>query len=235
MPAGSHRVQVHGARLPYSVYFTYLFQYEDSILKRAFDGILAAALLLLLAPVLALLALQIRRKLGAPVLFRQSRIGLNDVQFTLIKFRSMTDQLDMAGELLPDDQRLSPYGLWLRRTSLDELPTLWNVLCGQMSLVGPRPLLVQYLPLYSTVQRRRHEVRPGITGWAQVNGRNNLSWDEKFELDVWYVDNRSAQLDLQIIVKTVVKVLRREDISAEGNATMPVFTGSENSAAKKHV
>jgi lipopolysaccharide/colanic/teichoic acid biosynthesis glycosyltransferase len=194
--------------------------------KRAFDVIVAATALLFLALPLALLAWRVRMALGTPVLFRQVRPGRQGRLFKLAKFRTMTDERDASGGLLPDASRLTPFGRWLRATSLDELPSLWNVLKGDMSLVGPRPLLVEYLPLYSSEQARRHEVRPGITGWAQVNGRNALTWEQKFELDVWYVDHRSFWLDLRIMLMTVRKVFVREGISAKGEATMPRFTGT---------
>jgi lipopolysaccharide/colanic/teichoic acid biosynthesis glycosyltransferase len=171
------------------------------------------------------LAWQVRRKLGNPVLFTQVRPGLHGKPFRMVKFRTMTDERDANGALLPDVQRLTPFGRFLRASSLDELPELWNVLRGEMSLVGPRPLLMEYLPLYSTQQSRRHEVRPGITGWAQVNGRNAISWADKFELDVWYVDHRSLLLDIRILWLTVRKVLVRDGISAAGEATMPRFEG----------
>jgi len=161
------------------------------------------------------------------VLFRQVRPGLDGKPFEMIKFRTMQDVVDVAGKPLPDSERMSPFGSFLRSSSLDELPELWNVLKGDMSLIGPRPLLMEYLPLYSPEQYRRHEVRPGVTGWAQINGRNALSWEEKFKLDVWYVDNRSLWLDLKIIFLTIKKVFARDGISAEGEATMPKFTGSE--------
>lgn len=194
--------------------------------KRLFDLTASIVLLLLLAPAIALLALQVASKLGRPVMFRQTRPGLHGKPFRMVKFRTMTDKRGLDGKLLPDAERLTPFGLWLRSSSLDELPELWNVLKGEMSLVGPRPLLMEYLPLYNAEQARRHEVRPGITGWAQVNGRNALSWEEKFRLDVWYVDNRSLGLDIKILWLTVRKVLLREGISAAGEATMPKFTGS---------
>lgn len=196
-------------------------------MKRLFDFLVAAGLLVALAPVFMLIAILVRSKLGTPVLFRQLRPGLNARPFVMIKFRTMTDARDTNGELLPDSERLPPFGRWLRATSLDELPELWNVLCGEMSLVGPRPLLMEYLPRYSSHQARRHEVRPGITGWAQVSGRNALSWPEKFDLDVWYVDNRSFYLDLRIIFLTVASVIKREGISATGEATMHGFEGNE--------
>lgn len=195
-------------------------------MKRFVDLSIATLGLLVLAVPLALLAWQVRRRLGTPVLFTQVRPGLQGKPFRMAKFRTMTDMRDIAGELLPDEQRLTPFGCFLRSTSLDELPELWNVLRGEMSIVGPRPLLMEYLPLYSPVQARRHEVRPGITGWAQINGRNAISWDERFALDVWYVDNRSLWLDLRIIWLTLCKVIKREGISASGEATMSKFTGN---------
>lgn len=167
------------------------------------------------------------KELGSPVFFRQVRSGLHGQPFEMVKFRTMTDERGSDGELLPDAVRLTPFGRWLRATSLDELPELWNVLKGDMSLVGPRPLLMEYLPLYTPTQARRHEVRPGITGWAQVNGRNAQSWDERFSLDIWYVDNHSILLDLRILWMTVRKVLLREGISAKGEATMPKFRGTK--------
>lgn len=194
--------------------------------KRAFDIVLAAIALLLLSPLILALCVAIRLKLGSPILFRQVRPGLNGKPFQMIKFRSMRDATGPDGQPLPDDQRLTPFGKRLRSTSLDELPELWNVLRGDMSLVGPRPLLMEYLPLYDQRQLRRHEVRPGVTGWAQVNGRNALSWPQKFELDVWYVDNRSLWLDVKILWMTVRKVLVREGISADGQATMERFRGN---------
>ncbi len=194
-------------------------------MKRALDILGAAAGLVLLSLLLAAVALLVRWQMGRPVLFRQTRPGLNGRPFAMVKFRTMRDAADAAGRPLPDAERLTPLGRFLRATSLDELPELWNVLRGEMSLVGPRPLLMEYLPLYSAVQARRHEVKPGITGWAQVNGRNALTWDDKFSLDVWYVDNRSLWLDLRILGQTLLKVVRREGISAAGEATMPRFTG----------
>lgn len=195
------------------------------MIKRLFDIVASALGLLMLSPVIAVVGWHIRRKLGSPVLFRQIRPGLNGLPFAMIKFRTMRDAVDGAGNPLPDSERMTPFGGFLRASSLDELPELWNVLKGDMSLVGPRPLLMEYLPLYSPEQYRRHEVRPGVTGWAQINGRNALSWEEKFKLDVWYVDNRSLWLDLKIIFLTVKKVVVRDGISAEGEATMPKFTG----------
>ena len=180
---------------------------------------------MLLSPLLLVLIVLVRRRMGPPALFTQPRAGREGRPFVLYKFRSMTDARDAAGELLPDGERLTPFGQFLRRTSLDELPQLWNVLKGDMSLVGPRPLLLQYVPLYSDRQRRRLEVRPGVTGWAQINGRNALSWPEKFELDVWYVEHRSFWLDVKILFMTVKKILAREGISAPGEATMPPFRG----------
>lgn len=195
--------------------------------KRLFDIVASALGLLLLLPIIAFVAWQISRKLGSPVLFRQVRPGLNGKPFEMIKFRSMRDAVDVAGNPLPDSERMTPFGNFLRSCSLDELPGLWNVLKGDMSLVGPRPLLMEYLPLYSPEQYRRHEVRPGVTGWAQVNGRNALSWDEKFKLDVWYVENRSFWLDLKIILLTIKKVVVRDGISADGEVTMSRFEGSQ--------
>lgn len=194
-------------------------------MKRVFDFVAASLALLLLALPLLALAWLIRRKLGRPVLFRQMRPGLQGRPFTMIKFRTMTDERGPDGALLPDAQRLTPLGRFLRASSLDELPELWNVLRGDMSLVGPRPLLMEYLPLYTPKQARRHEARPGITGWAQVNGRNAISWADKFTLDVWYVEHRSLWLDVRILWRTVRKVLVRDGISAPGDATMPKFEG----------
>jgi lipopolysaccharide/colanic/teichoic acid biosynthesis glycosyltransferase len=196
-------------------------------MKRFFDILVASASLIVLALPLLLLAILVRLQLGSPIFFRQIRPGLHAKPFEMIKFRTMIDAYAASGALLPDLDRLTPFGSFLRSTSLDELPELWNVLKGDMSLVGPRPLLMEYLPLYSTSQARRHEVRPGITGWAQVNGRNALSWDEKFALDVWYVDNRSFWLDIKILFMTVKKVLLHEGISGGGEVTMPKFTGSK--------
>lgn len=196
------------------------------MLKRGFDICASFAGILLLSPVLLVVTWRIRKDMGSPVLFRQIRPGRHGTPFEMMKFRSMKDAIGPDGAPLPDAERLTPLGRKLRSSSLDELPGLWNVLKGDMSLVGPRPLLMEYLSLYSPQQARRMEVRPGITGWAQVNGRNALSWEEKFELDVWYVDNRSFWLDLKILWMTVAKVLKRDGISAEGEATMPKFTGS---------
>lgn len=194
-------------------------------MKRLFDFAIALLGLIVLALPLLILLVQIRRKLGSPVFFRQVRPGLNGKPFEMVKFRTMTDECGPDGRLLPDAVRLTPFGRFLRSTSLDELPELWNVLKGDMSLVGPRPLLVEYLSLYTPEQARRHEARPGVTGWAQVNGRNAISWEEKFELDVWYVDHQSLWLDIKILWLTVKKVLVRDGISAEGEATMSKFTG----------
>ena len=196
-------------------------------MKRLFDLVIATTALLLLALPLLALTWLVRRKLGSPVFFRQVRPGLHGQPFEMVKFRTMTDARGPDGQLLSDAVRLTSFGRFLRATSLDELPELWNVIKGDMSLVGPRPLLVEYLPLYSPEQARRHEVRPGITGWAQVNGRNALSWEDKFKLDVWYVDHRSLWLDIKVLWLTVKKVLVREGISAAGEATMSKFTGGK--------
>jgi len=196
------------------------------MIKRLLDITFASIGLLLLLPVVLIVAILVRFKLGAPILFRQPRPGLHGHIFNMYKFRSMNEKKDENGALLPDDVRLTSFGKTLRSTSLDELPGLWSVLKGDMSLVGPRPLLVEYLPLYSAEQNRRHSVKPGITGWAQINGRNNISWQEKFEFDVWYVDNRSFWLDIKIIIATVRKVFFRADISAEGEVTMSKFHGN---------
>ena len=196
------------------------------MLKRTFDLLVASTLLLLLAPVLGGLALMIRWKLGRPVLFRQLRPGRGGRPFTMVKFRTMRDRTDTDGRPLPDAERLTGLGRTLRSLSLDELPELWNVVRGEMSLVGPRPLLLEYLPRYSPRQARRHDVRPGITGWAQVNGRNALDWPARFELDVWYVEHRSFVLDLWILWLTVWRVLRRDGISQPGQATMEPFLGN---------
>lgn len=196
-------------------------------MKRLFDISVALVVLILLSPVVVLVALLVRINLGSPVLFRQLRPGLNGTPFTMVKFRSMQNMVVTTGKQQSDADRLTRFGRVLRSTSLDELPGLWNVLVGDMSLVGPRPLLMEYLPLYSPEQARRHEVRPGITGWAQVNGRNALSWDEKFGLDIWYVDNRNFWLDLKILWLTVVKVFKRDGINEAGEATMSRFEGSK--------
>lgn len=202
-------------------------------MKRLFDVVASACALLLLALPLLVVIWMVRRKLGSPVFFTQMRPGLQGKPFLMVKFRTMTDARGPDGALLPDADRLTPFGRFLRASSLDELPELWNVLKGDMSLVGPRPLLMEYLPLYSPEQARRHAVRPGVTGWAQVNGRNSLSWDDKFKLDVWYVDHRSLWLDLKILWLTVRKVLVRDGISAAGEATMPIFKGSNLTTTKE--
>jgi lipopolysaccharide/colanic/teichoic acid biosynthesis glycosyltransferase len=196
--------------------------------KRVFDLALALPLLILTAPIMAVVGVLVRFKLGSPVLFRQRRPGLNEEPFEILKFRTMTDEVNDQGELLPDRRRLTRFGQLLRTTSLDELPEMLNVVKGEMSLVGPRPLLMQYLPLYSADQRRRHEVRPGLTGWAQVNGRNAAPWEDKFAMDVSYIENVSIGWDIKILWQTITTVLRRADIAWEGHATAPNFTGSEN-------
>lgn len=196
-------------------------------MKRIFDFTASLCAVILLSPIIALVAWRIRKNLGSPVLFRQTRPGLHGKPFEMVKFRTMKDAVDSHGNPLPDSERMTSFGGKLRNSSLDELPELWNVLKGEMSLVGPRPLLMQYLPLYSQEQARRHEVRPGVTGWAQINGRNAISWDDKFKLDVWYVDNRNLWLDIKILFLTVKKVFIKEGISAEGEATMPYFEGKQ--------
>lgn len=203
------------------------------MLKRLFDLFVTLAGLILLLPLLLVLALLVRLKHGAPVFFRQTRPGLHGRPFKMVKFRTMTDERGAEGNLLPDEQRLTGFGKFMRSTSLDEFPELLNVLKGEMSLVGPRPLLMEYLPLYTPEQARRHEVRPGITGWAQVNGRNALSWEEKFKLDVWYVDNYSLWLDMKILWLTAGKVLKRDGISQEGSVTMEKFRGSNPEAVSR--
>ncbi|MFM5168277.1 sugar transferase [Aeromonas veronii] len=195
-------------------------------MKRLFDLIVSSFALLLFSPIIALVSWKIRKNLGSPVFFRQARPGLHGKSFEMIKFRTMKDAVDAQGNPLPDSERMTSFGSKLRNSSLDELPELWNVFKGDMSLVGPRPLLIQYLPLYSPEQARRHEVRPGITGWAQINGRNAISWEDKFKLDVWYVDNRSFCLDFKILLLTVRKVLIKDGISAEGHVTIAPFRGS---------
>lgn len=198
-------------------------------MKRLVDVVFAVLMLVLLAPVIAIIAILVSRWLGKPVFFRQTRVGKDEHLFELVKFRSMTTERGPDGELLPDAERLTRFGKALRASSLDELPTLWNVLKGDMSLVGPRPLLVEYIPLYNETQKRRHEVQPGVTGWAQINGRNSLSWEEKFELDVWYVDNHSLLMDMKILFLTLKKVFLKDGISAEGEATMERFKGTTTS------
>ncbi|CAI3159451.1 putative sugar transferase EpsL [Acinetobacter calcoaceticus] len=197
------------------------------MLKRLLDIVIASIALILLFPLYAYVAYKVKKNLGSPVLFRQIRPGLHGKPFEMIKFRTMKDATDAQGNPLPDSERLTPFGKMLRSTSLDEMPELWNVIKGDMSIVGPRPLLMEYLPLYSAEQAKRHNVRPGMTGHAQVNGRNAIGWDEKFKLDTWYVDNQSTALDFKIMFKTVHKVLAKDDISAEGEATMTKFTGTK--------
>ena len=200
---------------------------RNCALKRIFDIVFSFLGLIVLFPALVILSVMIRLKLGSPIFFTQVRPGRGGKPFKMIKFRTMRDAVDYDGTPLPDGERMTAFGSMLRSTSLDELPELWNVLKGEMSLVGPRPLLMQYLPLYSVEQNRRHEVRPGVTGWAQINGRNSVSWDEKFKLDTWYVDNQSTLLDIKIIIFTIKKVLVRDGISQENNATMAPFMGEE--------
>ena len=202
------------------------------MLKRLLDIIIATTALILLSPLYAFVAYKVKKNLGSPVLFRQVRPGLHGKPFEMIKFRTMKDAVDAQGNPLPDSERLTAFGKMLRSTSLDEMPELWNVIKGDMSIVGPRPLLTEYLPLYNTEQAKRHNVRPGMTGHAQVNGRNAIGWEEKFKLDTWYVENQSTLLDFKIMFKTVHKVLAKDDISAEGEATMTKFTGSNS--GKKH-
>ena len=197
------------------------------MLKRAFDIAASTSALVVLSPVLAITAYKVKKELGSPVLFRQTRPGLHGKPFEMVKFRTMKDATDKAGNALPDSERLTEFGKKLRASSLDELPELWNVLKGDMSLVGPRPLLMEYLPLYSAEQAKRHNVRPGVTGYAQVNGRNSLSWEDKFKLDTWYVEHQSLWLDMKILLKTVKKVIIKDGISAEGEATMTKFTGTK--------
>ena len=200
--------------------------------KRLFDIVASASGLIFLSPVFLILAYLIRKNLGAPVFFTQERPGKDGKPFKMIKFRSLRDAVDKDGNPLPDSERLTPFGKKLRAASLDELPELWNVLKGDMSLVGPRPLLMSYLPLYNDFQFRRHEMRPGVTGWAQVNGRNAISWDEKFAYDIWYIDHFSLWFDMKILFLTIKKVFIKEGISAEGEATMPYFTGNDSNEQK---
>ncbi|BCU63277.1 hypothetical protein F941_02675 [Acinetobacter bouvetii DSM 14964 = CIP 107468] len=197
------------------------------MLKRLLDIVIASIALILLSPLYAFVAYKVKKNLGSPVLFRQVRPGLNGKPFEMIKFRTMKDAADEQGNPLPDSERLTPFGKMLRSSSLDEMPELWNVIKGDMSVVGPRPLLMEYLPLYNEEQAKRHDVRPGMTGHAQVNGRNAIGWEEKFKLDTWYVENQSTVLDFKIMLKTVQKVIAKEDISAEGEATMTKFTGTK--------
>ncbi|APX64143.1 sugar transferase [Acinetobacter schindleri] len=196
------------------------------MIKRILDITIASTALILLSPIYLIVAHKVKKNLGSPVLFRQVRPGLHGKPFEMIKFRTMKDALDAEGNPLPDSERLTPFGKMLRATSLDEMPELWNVIKGDMSIVGPRPLLMEYLPLYNEQQAKRHNVRPGITGYAQVNGRNAISWEKKFELDTWYVENQSLWLDFKIMLKTIKKVIAKDDISAEGEATMTKFTGT---------
>jgi len=202
-------------------------------MKRLFDFLASLIALILLSPIIALVTWRIRKNLGSPVLFRQTRPGLNGKSFEMVKFRTMKDAVDQHGNPLPDSERMTPFGDKLRNSSLDELPELWNVLKGEMSLVGPRPLLMQYLPLYNKEQARRHDVRPGVTGWAQINGRNAISWEDKFALDVWYVDNKTLWLDIKILLLTVKKVFVKEGISADGHVTIKPFKGSENQGSNQ--
>ena len=196
------------------------------MLKRLLDIVIASSALVLLSPVYALVAYKVKKNLGSPVLFRQVRPGLHGKPFEMVKFRTMKDAVDLEGNPLPDSERLTAFGKMLRASSLDEMPELWNVIKGDMSIVGPRPLLMEYLPLYNREQAKRHHVRPGITGYAQVNGRNAISWEKKFELDTWYVENQALWLDFKIMLKTVKKVIAKDDISAEGEATTTKFTGT---------
>lgn len=198
------------------------------MLKRLFDVFVSVSVLVVFSPLIAFLAFKVRKNLGSPILFEQTRPGLDGQPFKMIKFRTMKDAVDKDGNPLPDSERMTAFGNKLRDSSLDELPELWNVLKGEMSLVGPRPLLMQYLPLYSKEQARRHSVRPGVTGWAQINGRNAISWEDKFKLDTWYVDNQSFILDIKILFLTVKKVLVKEGISAEGHVTIEPFKGNRD-------
>lgn len=202
--------------------------------KRLFDLFVAVCLLVVLSPILAVSGFFVRTRLGAPVLFRQERPGLRGQPFQIVKFRTMTNERDKNGNLMPDAVRLTPFGKFLRSTSLDELPELLNILKGEMSLIGPRPLLVEYLSQYSSEQARRHEVRPGLTGWAQINGRNSVSWEDRFRMDVWYVDNVSFWLDLKILFLTIWKTIRRDGINAPGEATMAVFRSGDNGHGGRH-
>lgn len=202
-------------------------------MKRLLDILVAGIAIVLLSPAMIVVMMLINKKLGSPIFFQQVRPGLGGKPFKMVKFRTMLDAVDSQGNPLPDEVRLTDFGKFLRSTSLDELPELWNVLKGDMSLVGPRPLLMEYLPLYSVDQARRHEVRPGVTGWAQINGRNAISWEQKFELDTWYVDNQSLWLDIKILFLTVWKVVHRDGISAAGEATMSRFMGSSDSKSKE--
>lgn len=197
------------------------------MLKRLFDIVIASIALIILSPLYAVVAYKVKKNLGSPVLFRQVRPGRNGKPFEMIKFRTMKDAVDAKGNPLPDSERLTLFGKMLRATSLDEMPELWNVIKGDMSIVGPRPLLMEYLPLYNIEQAKRHNVRPGMTGHAQVNGRNAISWEEKFKLDTWYVENQSVWLDFKIMFKTVYKVMAKDDINAANDVTMPKFSGND--------
>ncbi len=201
--------------------------FYEKYVKRPQDFLCALAAILILSPVLLAVAVCVRIKLGSPVLFKQQRPGLHEKIFQLYKFRTMTDARDENGELLPDEIRLTPFGKWLRSTSLDELPELWNILRGDMAVIGPRPLLVKYLSLYSEKQHRRHEVRPGLTGYAQSHGRNTVSWEERFEMDVWYVDHISFVTDIRVLVDTIKTVIKREGVSSEASVTMEEFMGND--------
>lgn len=203
--------------------------------KRVFDFVMSLSAILLLLPIIGVVAILVRIKFGSPVIFKQKRPGLDQKVFTIYKFRTMTDERDESGRLMPDNIRLTGFGKFLRSTSLDELPELWNILVGDMSIVGPRPLLVQYLPLYNEIQKRRHEVRPGLTGWAQVNGRNAITWEEKFDFDVEYVSKLSIMLDIKIILKTLIIVFKRENISQQGEATIEPFRGSVGTICKENL
>lgn len=211
----------------YGVYLKLLYIVGVKMNKRILDFSIALTALILLLPVYIFVAYKVRRNFGAPVLFRQARSGLNGEEFEIIKFRTMSDDRDSEGNLLPDEYRLTEFGQQLRASSLDELPQLWNVLKGEMSIIGPRPQLMEYLPLYNEEQFRRHLIRPGVTGYAQVNGRNNISWEKRFELDTWYIDNQSMWLDIKILLKTVTLVIKKHGICAEGEATMSRFTGNK--------
>ncbi len=201
----------------------------NKFIKRLFDLCGSLVFLCLFSPVVLVISLMVRKKIGSPVFFCQERTGLNGKPFTIYKFRTMTEEIDEEGKILPDEQRLVSFGSFLRRTSLDELPEFLNVLKGEMSLVGPRPLLIEYMERYSSEQKRRHKVKPGITGWAQINGRNMISWDERFKMDLWYIDHWNLWLDLKILFSTLLIVFKREGISAEGHATMPEFLGGDSS------
>lgn len=204
-----------------------------SEIKRLFDIIFSFVLIIFLLPIIIILACFVKGKLGSPILFKQMRPGIHGIPFYFYKFRTMTSDKDENGVMLPDHQRLTSFGKFLRKYSLDEFPQLFNVLKGDISIVGPRPLLMEYLPLYTDEQKKRHDVKPGITGWAQINGRNSISWEEKFELDIWYVQNQSFLLDMKILILTVVKVLKSEGINQQGNATVEKFTGSNSTTVRE--